>query len=65
MYLWMPLFWSSRSGGAGNLFLELNSPPVTIDEMQRAKELLRYIKIRCDESEERGCFAYRALSHFI
>ncbi len=38
------------------MFLTLNSPPVTIDEVQRAKELFRYIKIKCDESEEKGLF---------
>lgn len=41
---------------AGDMFLTLNSPPVTIDEVQRAKELFRYIKIKCDESEEKGLF---------
>ena len=38
------------------MFLILNPPPVTIDEVQRAKELFRYIKIKCDESKERGLF---------
>ena len=36
--------------------MTLNAPPVTIDEVQRAKELFRYIKIRCDESESKGLF---------
>lgn len=38
------------------MFLILNPAPVTIDEAQRAKELFRYIKIKCDESEERGLY---------
>lgn len=38
------------------MFLTLNPAPVTIDEVQRAKELFRYIKIKCDESEERGLY---------
>ena len=38
------------------MFLSLNPAPVTIDEVQRAKELFRYIKIKCDESEEKGLF---------
>ncbi len=36
--------------------MTLNPPPVTIDEVQRAKELFRYIKIKCDESGEKGVF---------
>lgn len=40
----------------GDMFLSLNPAPVTIDEVQRAKELLRYIKIKCDESEEKGLY---------
>lgn len=40
----------------GDMFLSLNPVPVTIDEVQRAKELFRYIKIKCDESEEKGLF---------
>lgn len=40
----------------GDMFLILNPAPVTIDEVQRAKELFRYIKIRCDESEEKGLY---------
>lgn len=49
-------FLEQQAREAGDLFLTLNSPPVTIDEVQRAKELFRYIKIRCDESEEKGLF---------
>lgn len=41
------------------MFLTLNSPPVTIDEVQRAKELFRYIKIKCDETEN---LTYGAMS---
>lgn len=40
----------------GDMFLALNPAPVTIDEVQRAKELFRYIKIKCDESEEKGLY---------
>ena len=34
----------------------LNPPPAIYDEVQRAPGLFRYIKIKCDESEERGLF---------
>lgn len=49
-------FLEQQAREAGDLFLTLNSPPVTIDEVQRAKELFRYIKIKCDESEDKGLF---------
>ena len=40
----------------GEMFLALNPAPLTIDEVQRAKEIFRYIKIKCDETEEKGLF---------
>lgn len=49
-------FMEEQAREAGNMFLTLNPPPVTIDEVQRAKELFRYIKIKCDESEKKGLF---------
>ena len=49
-------FMEQQAREAGSMFLTLNAPPVTIDEVQRAKELFRYIKIKCDESEEKGLF---------
>lgn len=36
------------------LFLERYAPPVLIDEVQYAPELLPYIKMRVDESKEKG-----------
>ena len=38
------------------MFMMLNPPPVIYDEVQRAPNLFRYIKINCDESDERGLF---------
>lgn len=49
-------FMEQQAREEGSMFLALNPPPVTIDEVQRAKELFRYIKIKCDESEEKGMF---------
>lgn len=49
-------FLEQQAKEEGDMFLTLNSPPVTIDEVQRAKELFRYIKIKCDETEEKGLF---------
>ena len=36
------------------LFFQTYRPPILIDEIQKAPNLLEYIKIMCDESEERG-----------
>ena len=58
-------FLEQQAKEAGNMFLTLNPPPVTIDEVQRAKELFRYIKLKCDESEEMDCSACRVHSPFI
>lgn len=38
------------------LFFQTYKPPILIDEIQKAPELLETIKILCDESEERGQF---------
>lgn len=38
------------------LFFQTYKPPILIDEIQKAPELLERIKIMCDESEERGRF---------
>ena len=38
------------------LFFQMYKPPILIDEIQKAPELLNQIKIMCDESEERGRF---------
>lgn len=39
-----------------DLFLKSNKPPIIIDEIQYAPDLLRYIKIAVDNSEEKGLF---------
>lgn len=39
-----------------NLFLKSNQKPLIIDEVQYAPELLRYIKIELDNSEEKAMF---------
>jgi len=39
-----------------NLFLKSNKKPLIIDEVQYAPELLRYIKIELDNSEEKAMF---------
>lgn len=39
-----------------NMFMSLNQPPVTFDEVQRVPELFRYIKIECDNRDEYGLY---------
>ena len=39
-----------------NMFMMLNPPPVIYDEVQRAPELFRYIKIACDASDDKAQF---------
>lgn len=38
------------------LFFQMYKPPILIDEVQKAPALFEYIKILCDESEEKGLF---------
>ena len=38
------------------LFFQTYKPPILIDEIQKAPELLEHIKIMCDESDDRGRF---------
>ena len=38
------------------LFFQTYKPPILIDEIQKAPNLLEHIKIMCDDSEERGRF---------
>lgn len=38
------------------LFFLRYKPPILIDEVQKAPELFPYIKIMCDETEEKGLF---------
>ena len=39
-----------------NMFMMLNPPPVIYDEVQRAPDLFRFIKIKCDEENKKGMF---------
>ena len=49
-------FLEQQAKTDGGMFLTLNPPPLVIDEVQRAPELFRHIKIRCDESDGTGLF---------
>ena len=57
-------FLEEQAKTSGDLFLSLNQPPVTLDEVQRAPELFRYIKIACDSSDEKGLFLLSGSQQF-
>ncbi|MBR1826423.1 MAG: ATP-binding protein [Clostridia bacterium] len=49
-------FLEEQARETPSMFLALNPPPVIYDEVQRAPNLFRQIKIACDETEEKGRF---------
>lgn len=49
-------FLEEQARETPSMFLTLNPPPVIYDEVQRAPNLFRQIKIACDETEEKGRF---------
>ena len=49
-------FIEDQAKGNPNVFMMLNPPPAFYDEVQRAPNLFRYIKLKCDESDDRGQF---------
>ena len=57
-------FLEQQAQTNGPMFMMLNQPPVIFDEIQRAPELFRYIKIKCDESEEKGLFCLSGSQQF-
>ncbi len=57
-------FLEEQANQNGSTFMMLNQPPITIDEAQRAPTLFRYIKMRCDESEEKGLFCLSGSQQF-
>lgn len=57
-------FLEQQAKENGSMFMMLNQPPITIDEVQRAPVLFRYIKMKCDESEEKGLFCLSGSQQF-
>lgn len=58
-YKYVPLddpFIEDQAKENPDMFLMLNPSPVFLDEVQRAPSLFRYLKMKCDEREERGQF---------
>ena len=49
-------FLEDQAKQNANMFMSLNQPPVTFDEVQRVPNLFRYIKIECDSRNEYGLY---------
>ncbi|HIU26310.1 MAG TPA: ATP-binding protein [Candidatus Copromorpha excrementigallinarum] len=49
-------FMEEQAREQPEMFMMLNRPPVIFDEIQRSPGLFRYVKIRCDQSDEKGLF---------
>lgn len=49
-------FVEEQAKSSSDMFMMLHQPPVIFDEVQRVPELFRYIKMACDESDEKGLF---------
>ena len=49
-------FIEEQAAENSSTFIMLNPPPVIYDEVQRAPELFRHIKIKCDSESEKGLF---------
>lgn len=57
-------FLEEQASQNGSMFMMLNQPPVIIDEVQRAPVLFRYIKIKCDDTEDKGLFCLSGSQQF-
>ena len=49
-------FLESQAKNNPEMFMQLNAPPIIMDEVQYVPELFRYIKMACDASQARGLF---------
>ena len=57
-------FLEQQARENGSMFMMLNQSPLIIDEIQRAPELFRYIKLLCDETEVKGLFCLSGSQQF-
>lgn len=57
-------FLEEQANQNGAMFMMLNPPPITFDEVQRAPILFRYIKMKCDETEEKGLYCLSGSQQF-
>lgn len=57
-------FLEEQANQNGSMFMMLNQPPITFDEVQRAPVLFRYIKMQCDDTDEKGLFCLSGSQQF-
>ena len=50
------MFLEDQAKNNPEMFLTLNLHPIIMDEVQRVPSLFRYIKLECDNSDERGLY---------
>ena len=50
------IYYEELAKNNPNMFMDLNRPPLFIDEVQRAPELFRNIKMVCDDTSDKGLF---------
>ncbi|MCR5825976.1 MAG: ATP-binding protein [Oscillospiraceae bacterium] len=49
-------FFEEQAAVSPQMFLSLNAPPVTFDEVQRVPQLFRYLKMECDNRSAYGLY---------
>lgn len=49
-------FLEEQAKNGPDMFMVMNEPPIFLDEIQYVPSLFRYIKMACDESDEKGLF---------
>ena len=49
-------FYEEQARTNPNMFLMLNEPPIFLDEIQYVPSLFRYLKMSCDEREDKGLY---------
>ena len=57
-------FLEEQANQNGSMFMMLNQPPITFDEVQRAPVLFRYIKMKCDDTDNQGLFCLSGSQQF-
>ncbi len=57
-------FLEEQANQNGSMFMMLNQPPITFDEVQRAPVLFRYIKMKCDETDAKGLYCLSGSQQF-
>lgn len=57
-------FLEEQANQNSSMFMMLNQSPITIDGVQRAPILFRYIKMKCDETDDKGLYCLSGSQQF-